>query len=985
MPRTAISRRVSGGRMLRALLATLVALVVVHTAWQCFPTREEPDTVTPVAETRPAGEVDARTAEIERLVAEVAVVCPTSAAQLRTELLAGETDLATLSSSVAPTHELTSHFERQPRASITSVRVAQRPVRMAVASGGAPQGEWLVDPDAWFVPEDASSAPIDVSPSVEPTAEPANVSPPVVPDASVEPSAPAEPVRIPPPPPADEGPSFGTAPSQSAPPAQTPVELPAEPPMVEPEVAPVVEPAQPAKPEPRPSLVAPPQLPGVEESKREPAAEPALPPVRVEPPQPPVETRPREIQPEPTRPRPRKPMFEAPSAPSNMVVPLPAAPKPVAPEPAVPNPVVEPQPTAGPRSAPTQETLPAPPVEPSPSGFAPPSLPTPKVQPIAPRPAEAGAPVETIPQPGFAPPPLGMPSLHSSPAHSLEEARAAAKEAGVPDGVDPHLELIAEGCYPSAKTCAKCHEKIYKEWSCSSHAYAAVSPMFQKFEQKITEVSKGTVGYFCLRCHSPVGTSLNIRRDVPLWEQPEVAREGVTCVACHRVNQRYDKSNGERHIVPGNEFAPVYGGKGGVGVAEAIAKKDHFKLKTSPDEKGPGQAIHVEGRYFDQISRSEYCTSCHQVAVHPGIKLEVVWDQYRASPAYKAGITCQDCHMGKEPGLASGYECCAVAEIAGKKVRENVKHSNHIFYGPGYSIAHPGVFPFHLKADRWKFNEWLQFDWRAGWGTDKFEERVEDGTIRVHFPPVWAEVDDRYDAREIIDDNLELLATKTEVRKKVMENGSHVDGPFFKTTPAVGRELKLNYVVSNTNTGHNLPTASLGAQPQLWANVVLIGPQGQRLWETGYTDHYGDVCDIHSRDVRAGKVPFDSQLFNLQTMFLITGAVGTDREFYLPVNVDFDQLPFLRPGAIPVTVTNHPPFIRMESRSLAPLGKKEVKYRIPAEVFSQPGRYRLSFRMRSRTEPIYFMDFCGATPEMQRAMNEGMIDVHPYSVEFDVR
>ncbi len=437
-------------------------------------------------------------------------------------------------------------------------------------------------------------------------------------------------------------------------------------------------------------------------------------------------------------------------------------------------------------------------------------------------------------------------------AGDLEAAREAAKTAGIAEGEDPHAVLYAEGCYPSARTCAKCHEKIYHEWSASSHAYAFVSPMFQKFEQKITEVSMGTVGYFCQRCHSPVGTALCIPRDMPLWQQPEVAREGVTCVACHRVNQRFGKSNGERHIVPGDVYAPVYGGKGGVGVAEAIARKDHFKVKTSPADKGPGQAIHVEGRYFDQFSQPEYCTSCHQVAVHPGIKLEVVWEQYRASPAFKAGITCQDCHMGKVPGVASGYECCAIAEIAGKKVREGVKHSNHLFYGPGYSIAHPGIFPFHLKAGRWRIDEWLEFDWRAGWGTEDFEERLEAGEFRVQFPKVWANVDDRYDAREIIDDNLKKLAGKTAIRKAVMENGSHVDGPFFDTEPRVGRDLKLHFVVANTNTGHNLPTASLGAQPQLWANVVLIGPRGQRLWETGYTDHYGDVCDIHSRDVRAG-------------------------------------------------------------------------------------------------------------------------------------
>ena len=40
--------------------------------------------------------------------------------------------------------------------------------------------------------------------------------------------------------------------------------------------------------------------------------------------------------------------------------------------------------------------------------------------------------------------------------------------------------------------------------------------------------------------------------------------------------------------------------------------------------------------------------------------------------------------------------------------------------------------------------------------------------------------------------------------------------------------------------------------------------------------------------------------------------------------------------------------------------------------------------MRSRAEPIYFMRFIGATEEMIRAMNEGMLDIHPYTVEFEV-
>ena len=42
------------------------------------------------------------------------------------------------------------------------------------------------------------------------------------------------------------------------------------------------------------------------------------------------------------------------------------------------------------------------------------------------------------------------------------------------------------------------------------------------------------------------------------------------------------------------------------------------------------------------------------------------------------------------------------AVVDGKAVTPERKHSNHMFYGPGYSIAHPGVFPQNIKADRIK-------------------------------------------------------------------------------------------------------------------------------------------------------------------------------------------------------------------------------------------------------------------------------------------
>ncbi len=566
-------------------------------------------------------------------------------------------------------------------------------------------------------------------------------------------------------------------------------------------------------------------------------------------------------------------------------------------------------------------------------------------------------------------------------AHGSEQPSRGA----VPLGLDPHAEAFANDCYPSATTCATCHEKIYNEWRVSAHAYASISPMFHKFEQKITELAQGTLGTFCLRCHAPVAVQMNFPREASIVDAPTVFREGVTCVACHRVKEAYGRVHGERRIEPGPLQAPIYGSIGGEGVARAIADKDNFKIKIDPNDKRPGQEIHWQGIQFEQLSESAYCQPCHQVAVHPGINLEVVWAQYRAGPACKKGVSCQDCHMGMVPGKPLGYERAAAAEMSGKTVDNNRQHANHMFFGPGNSIAHPGIFPHNEKSYRWTIDQWMEYDWRIGWGTDSFEKAVAGRQIAANFPANWNSADERRDARKVLDENFKLLDIKKASSIAVMEAGMHLEGPFFKTPPQVGNDLHFNYDVQNRSEGHNSPSGSLGAQPQLWLNVVLTGPTGAWLWESGYLDANGDLANQHSFQVTQRQIPPDRQLFNLQTQFMITGVKGTDREMYLPVNVDIDQLPFLRPGNIPYTVMNHPPFIRMEQKSIPPLGNKLARYSVPGQLLSMPGTYRLSARLRSRMEPIYFMKFCEATPEMEKRMMEQTIDLRPYAVEFTVR
>jgi hypothetical protein len=549
---------------------------------------------------------------------------------------------------------------------------------------------------------------------------------------------------------------------------------------------------------------------------------------------------------------------------------------------------------------------------------------------------------------------------------------------------DPHKAVFEKNQYPSASACAPCHQAIYDEWSFSNHAYASISPMFNKFEQRINDLSSGTVGFFCMRCHSGVATSMREPRERPIWQRAQVSREGVTCISCHRVDVEYGKVNGERRVIPGDIFSqPMWGPLDSSGAADVISNKDHYNVATSPEELGI--PIHGGSVKFEQISMSEFCVSCHQVAVTPQIKLETVWDEYRASPAHAQGISCQDCHMSTIPGKNSGYATGPTAVINGQEIGAGKRHSNHGFVGPGYPIAHPGIFPHNPDAEKWSVEAWMKFDYRAGWGTDAFEEKIANGELKVDFPPEWAIADDRVQAALAVEANMKKLEQKRDLRQVLMEGSSRLDGPFIKGQPRVGKSLKFTYKITNINNGHNMPSGSLGAQPEIWLNIALIGPDGNNLWESGYVDSNGDFADNHSLDVRAGKLKADLQLVNLQSKFLTTNIKGTDREMYLPVPFDPDQIPFIRPGNVPVSNLNHPPFIRMEKRSIPPLGSRDADFSVSGSLLTKPGKYKLAARLRSRAEPIYFMKFCFSTEDMIRSMNEWMLDIHPYTVEFEVK
>lgn len=561
-----------------------------------------------------------------------------------------------------------------------------------------------------------------------------------------------------------------------------------------------------------------------------------------------------------------------------------------------------------------------------------------------------------------------------------------------PPDKNPHAKIDADNQYPSARVCGECHPNQYKQWSISSHAYAAVSPMFNKFEQTINNISRGTVNYFCVRCHASVGTALGEPRAIAWWDRNGAAKEGITCVTCHRVGEGYGKVNAARRITPGPIHEPVFGPFDSLGGLKAITNaRENGILVTidEPDRPAEGDKkwirMHQTAIQSDLITKSEFCEACHQVAVYPGIKLETVWEEWRASPAAKEGITCQKCHMSKNPGHDDGFETGWVAEVNGKHFNNDRPRTDHTFVGPGYPISHPGLFPFRMEESPFTPQQWLTFDWRCRWGSEEFENKVAVAPGCDTIPAQWQNAADRRKAWVIVQENLGRWKDREEQRLKLMEGASRLDGPFFDSRLEAGKTLSFHYKLTNLNKGHNLPSGSLGAQPELWLNVALIGPDSDKpIWESGYVDKNGDVADLQSEEVGSRTIQPDRQLFSMQSKFLTTNLKGTDREMYLPINLDFDQDPFIRPGGAPTSILNHPPNARLEKRSIPPLGSRVARYKVPGDKLKKAGHYKLVVRLRGRTEPIYFMNFVSATTEMKRTENAWVTDTHAYAVAFDV-
>ena len=510
---------------------------------------------------------------------------------------------------------------------------------------------------------------------------------------------------------------------------------------------------------------------------------------------------------------------------------------------------------------------------------------------------------------------------------------------------EEHQALLSQVEFPSAQECGGCHINIYREWSVSRHAYAQTSPTFLAYQATLVKLTNGTLGDFCQRCHSQTGMSSseailtsNSQRDI-------VSNEGVTCVVCHRVAQSYGKISGRLPIESGDIHTPVYGPRVGDELKRVLAS-----------QKGRAPKVHKEAYHLEQVSQSGFCARCHDVRLVNGFRLEDAFSEYKQTPAAKRGETCQDCHMGPIPGIASQYPDAPAAVVRGTPTKP-AKRTNHMFVGPDSPLVHPGIFPIDPEAKEFVTEEqWLTFDYQSGWGTEAFEQAVDEksaaGEENREFVGIWQDQDERYMAREIIDRQLDLRAEAHARGTALLRNGYGL-GDIDISDTKDGLAFKVE--VKNLTDGHSVPTGLI-AERNVFLQVTVTDNEDHIVFRSGDLDPNGDVRDSHSLYVHEGTIPVDKQLFNLRSPFMVHAAYGGEREQILPANYSFDPLIFMRPSPTPALLMGGIREIRLQKRSIEANGHRWAHYRVEPEALTGQAPYKVNVKLVAGQLPPHLIN-----------------------------
>ena len=372
-----------------------------------------------------------------------------------------------------------------------------------------------------------------------------------------------------------------------------------------------------------------------------------------------------------------------------------------------------------------------------------------------------------------------------------------------------------------------CHEEITREWEVSAHRYASMDAAFQAVQNTMAEQNGATSTRYCGGCHDPISLFSGTKNIfVENLTSLDGYQEGISCIACHAIEQTDVKGNANYTIAQPERYA--YELRVADGKTPTFLRD--FLIRSYPRQ-------HVESLSHRLFKSPEFCAACHKQFIDAEIN-NVGWvqpqnqyDNWRKSRWNHRGdpektVECRECHM---PLVAQSAEPGSGDPLDYNRTSDDGKHRSHRFLGANQFL--PIVHDLPGAKEQVQLTEmWLR------------------GEIPI------PEIADKWKSGPAVP--IELVLPER------VEPGEKVD---------------IRVLITNNKTGHDFPTGPLDII-QAWIELEVYDEDGDLVHRSGTldeknfieqgsfifkaeaVDQYGNLIDRHNLWEMVG-VRFKRSLF----------------------------------------------------------------------------------------------------------------------------
>ena len=145
-----------------------------------------------------------------------------------------------------------------------------------------------------------------------------------------------------------------------------------------------------------------------------------------------------------------------------------------------------------------------------------------------------------------------------------------------------------------------------------------------------------------------------------------------------------------------------------------------------------------------------------------------------------------------------------------------------------------------------------------------------------------------------------------------------------------GQSLPLIYSLTNSITGHNVPSGTI-FERQMWVQVEVVNEKGDTLYRSGMLDPNGDLLNDKSDFVKKGTIPYDTAL-------VLFNGTAYRKGVEVPFFFDADA------------ISNH---------SIPPFETRYAKYLLKPELLASSSTLNVKMRLMMRAIPPYLLRMLG--------------------------